>query len=149
MRTWLKIFAVVCGAVVVLVQFARPERTNPPIVRAHTAEAALAMPPGVASALERACYDCHSNETRWPWYSNVAPVSWYIARDVAEGRRHLNFSEWTRYNDREAGARLAYISWSVQNGTMPLPNYVRLHPEARLSDEEIRAIASWAENAAE
>jgi hypothetical protein len=79
----------------------------------------------------RACYDCHSNETTWPWYSNVAPVSWLLQRDVEEGRRALNYSEFDR-PQQEAGDSAE----TVQNGTMPPDFYFWLHPEAQLSPAE-------------
>lgn len=75
-----------------------------------------------------ACYDCHSNETQWPWYSNVAPMSWLVQRDVDQGRDELNFSEWPAHDDDLADA--------VEDGAMPPRNYTLLHPDARLSDAE-------------
>ena len=83
----------------------------------------------------RACYDCHSNETVWPWYSNVAPMSWLVQRDVDEGRRALNFSEWDRPQE-EAGE----AAESVAEGEMPPANYVLLHPQAALSQAERDAL---------
>ena len=84
----------------------------------------------------RACFDCHSNETRWPWYSHVAPASWLVQRDVDEGREALNFSEWQR-TYKEAGES----SETVNEGEMPLQTYVLMHPSARLSLAERRALA--------
>lgn len=79
----------------------------------------------------RACYDCHSNQTVWPWYANVAPMSWLVQRDVDKGRRELNFSEFDRRQEEAHEA-----AESVQKGKMPMPMYAVLHPEARLSDQE-------------
>ena len=91
------------GALVVM-QFFRPERANPSTDASASFEAVAKPSPEVVASLKRACYDCHSNQTVWPWYSNVAPVSWLIANDVKEGRAHLNFSEWTRPGpEREPG----------------------------------------------
>jgi hypothetical protein len=84
----------------------------------------------------RACFDCHSNETVWPWYSNIAPVSWFIQRDVDEGRSALNFSEWDRL---QPGFEEAVEA--VEEGFMPLRYYLPLHPEARLTSEEKAALA--------
>ncbi len=84
----------------------------------------------------RACFDCHSNETAWPWYSNVAPVSWLIQRDVSSGRRHLNFSEWNRPQRETRGA-----GKQVQEGEMPPFYYVLMHPEASLSAAEKALLA--------
>lgn len=83
----------------------------------------------------RACFDCHSNETTWPWYSNIAPLSWLVQRDVEEGRDHLNFSEWNRRQRSGESAE------TVREGQMPPPYYTVTHPNARLSDSEMQALA--------
>lgn len=102
------------------------DRVNPPVV----AEPAWDSP-RTRELAHRACFDCHSNESRWPWYSNVAPISWLIQKDVVDGRRHLNFSEWDRpqRHAREASEEL-------MDGEMPPALYLPLHAEARLSDAE-------------
>jgi hypothetical protein len=83
----------------------------------------------------RACFDCHSNETVWPWYSNVAPMSWLVQRDVDEGREALNYSDWNRPQEGEESAE------TVQEGSMPPPSYLLTHPDARLTDAELAALA--------
>ena len=85
--------------------------------------------------VRRACYDCHSNETAWPWYANVAPVSWLIQRDVNEGRSKLNFSEWNREQRRAKD-----VAASIQEGEMPMSIYLPLHPAARLTPAETEAL---------
>lgn len=87
---------------------------------------------------QRACYDCHSNEVTWPWYSNVAPISWLVQHDVDEGRQHLNFSDWGRSGRSEAAREM---SESVLEGEMPLRQYLLTHPEARLTTAEKEALA--------
>lgn len=82
----------------------------------------------------RACFDCHSNQTRWPWYSNVAPASWLLQRHVDEGRRAVNFSEWTRRDEKNE------LAEAMAEGEMPPASYMLLHPEARLSETEKRAL---------
>jgi hypothetical protein len=107
-----------------LVPYGR-NHTNPPVVREP-----IWPSPDVRAIAKRACFDCHSNEVVWPWYSNIAPVSWMIQRDVDEGRRKLNFSEWgTRRDERDAAEQ-------VQQGKMPEPKYLLTHPEARLTNAE-------------
>jgi hypothetical protein len=140
----------VVGAAVIFAaaQFIRPERTNPPAVEARAAASYLEMPSEVQVILKRACYDCHSNETRWPWYSNVAPVSWFVIDHVDHGRKHLNFSDWAQ-TDRHAenqdlDAQLDRIYKEVKEGEMPLGSYLILHPAAKLSDQEINVICDWA-----
>jgi hypothetical protein len=87
--------------------------------------------PQTRELAQRACFDCHSNQVVWPWYSNIAPVSWLVQRDVEEARAKLNFSEWNLPQREARGA-----GRQVQRGEMPLANYLMLHPEARLSPEE-------------
>jgi hypothetical protein len=107
------------------------------------------VPAETESLLRAACFDCHSQEARFPWYSHVAPVSWLVARDINIGRENLDFSYWGNLSKRERLAALGEISEEVENGNMPMPIYVTMHPEADLSKEQREAIIQWAENAAE
>ena len=112
-----------------------------PYGRSHTNPPVIAEPnwdsPETRALAERACFDCHSNETKWIWYSNIAPVSWLVQRDVDEGREKLNFSEWGQGRMRE----LDEISEVVYEGEMPPSKYLPMHPEARLTDAEKRSLA--------
>ncbi len=107
-----------------------------PYGRAHTNPAVVAEPKWQDAAtgdlVRRACYDCHSNETTWPWYSNVAPMSWLIQHDVDEGRQRLNFSEWGVIR----GERVNRIGNAIQEGEMPPIQFTLIHPEARLTEQE-------------
>src|SRR5436309_9286609 len=97
-----KWFVIALGCLMLLVQFIRPARTNPPVDESQTIFANTQMTPEVASILNRSCIDCHSNKTVWPWYTNVAPVSWFIVNDVNTGRQFLNLSEWGKLDrDRQ------------------------------------------------
>lgn len=100
--------------------------------------------PVVAEIVERACVDCHTNHTTWPWYSKIAPVSWWIADHVEEGREHLNLSEWGALDASGQDHKLEELAEYVENREMPLPSYTWLHGEARLTDEERRALVDWA-----
>lgn len=97
----------------------------------------------VAIILKTSCYDCHSSQTRYPWYSYVAPVSWLVKHDVEEGRDELNFSEWTSYPKRKALKKLDEISEMVDEGEMPLPIYTLIHRNASLSKEQKDLIIEW------
>jgi hypothetical protein len=124
----------------IAIQFIPVDRTNPPV------QEDIATPPQVKTILKRACYDCHSNETNWPWYSQVAPVSWLLAWDVHEGREELNFSTWNRYSPKK---RNKYIkeSWEeIEEGEMPPWFYLPLHPEASLSDQDRTVLREWAKS---
>ena len=114
---------------------------------------AVASPPGrrglrapavVQQVVERACRDCHSDETRWPWYARVAPISWMVMRDVEQGRRFLNFSRWQEYPAPRKMAYLAAIAGAASNQAMPPRLYRIAHRDARLTTEERRLIAAWA-----
>jgi len=133
-RSILKTSAILLGLAVVvlaLMQFVRPSviNNNPPVMR----QPAWTDPQAEALA-RRACYDCHSNETLWPWYAQVAPVSWLLARDVVEGRQRLNFSEWR-------GAEPGELWEVVSEGEMPPALYLLMHPSARLTTSEKKVLA--------
>jgi hypothetical protein len=136
--------AVILVILFMLIQLVRPERTNPPMNPVHRLESVLTVPADVRSLLRAACYDCHSNETAWPWYSNISPVSWLIARDVNGGRRQLNFSEWGTYESRSQIGRLEQIVTELSDERMPLPIYLPMHPEAQLTGEERDRLTTWA-----
>jgi hypothetical protein len=107
--------------------------TNPPVVREPAWDS-----PQTQQLAQRACYDCHSNATVWPWYSNVAPMSWLLQRHVDEGRDYLNFSEWGAGREGEEAEELAEV---VLEGEMPPRSYLPLHPEASLIRPEKEALA--------
>jgi Haem-binding domain len=128
------------GAALVCSQAVRVQRTNPPT------RGDLVAPALVQEFLRDACYDCHSNQTRWPWYSALAPFSWLIQHDVTAGRRRLNFSEWTDYaaDPETAAQKLRQVAKSVTDGDMAPRYYLLLHPRGRLTDGERELIALWA-----
>jgi len=127
----------------VLVQFAGPERTNPTIDEAMRLEATASVPGDVQHMLRRACYDCHSDETRWPWYSSVAPISWLVVGDVKEARAELNFSRWSEYHRYDRADLLDKACELAKKGEMPLPPYVLLHAAAKLSPADLEAFCAW------
>jgi hypothetical protein len=125
----------------IVLQVTAPPRTNPPV------DAAVALgagtPTAVAGVLRRSCYDCHSFETRWPWYSSIAPASWLVILDVKDGRGQMNFSRWGSYNPYDRADLLDKICDNVSHRKMPLWQYTIVHRDARLSDGEISAICAW------
>jgi Haem-binding domain len=133
--------------VLVLAQFIRPQRTNPRVDPAERVDAHLTVPADVQAILDRSCRDCHTNETRWPGYSAVAPVSWYIAHDVHEGREHLNFSEWGSYDEKEARHNLEELCEEVREGQMPVAAYTWLHPAATLTPGDVKRLCEWTDTA--
>ena len=127
---------VFCVAFIVI-QVVPVNRANPPVQGDFRGSAE------VVSVLRRACYDCHSNETVWPWYSRIAPVSWLIAHDVHEGRAALNFSTWDQLS-AEKQAEALKESWEeIAEGKMPTWYYVVIHPEAKLSANDQSVLRAW------
>jgi len=126
------------GVALLLAQFVPVDRTNPPV------EARVDAPPEVVAVLQRACYDCHSNETVWPAYSRIAPLSWLVADHVYEGREAVNYTTWSRYS-AEKRAELVEETWDeLDEGEMPPPMYLRLNPNARVSNTDRALVRAWA-----
>ncbi len=129
--------AVIVLVVLLGIQLIPVPRTNPEDRRGPGA------PPEVEAVLRRACYDCHSHETKWPWYSQVAPMSWMVAYDVAEGREHFNLSDFQDLSAETAAKVRAAAIEEVEEGEMPLWYYLPFHPEARLSEADIAVLKTW------
>jgi hypothetical protein len=141
---WASVAAIAGAAAMQLV---RPARTNPPTIPDRTLAARVPVARDAAAVLDRACRDCHSNDTRWPWYSHVAPVSWFVIDHVNHGRRHLNYSDWAQYPPDVAERLLENLCAFAKKDTMPLPSYLRMHREARLSDADVTALCEWTDGA--
>ena len=143
MRRRLKQVAVVVVVVFAAAQLVRPERVNPPTDASRSIQAHAGTARGLVAVLDRSCRDCHSNQTVWPWYTQVAPVSWLMAYGVTKGRKAVNFSEWAAYSPEQERILLAQSCADVTNGKMP-GAYTLLHPEMRLSAQDIETICAAA-----
>jgi hypothetical protein len=141
----MKVGTVVVGVIFVAIQFIQPERSNPPVDPTQTMFSDLQPPENIKQLFERGCKDCHSNETRWPFYAYVAPVSWLVSDDVEEGRRHFNMSEWGKYKLNRKIQKLSGIFEAVSDSSMPLPKYVPLHPDAKFSKADRDTLVKWAQ----
>jgi hypothetical protein len=139
----LKWVAIFLAILFVAAQFIRPAKTNPAVNETQTIQARTQMTPQVAAILGRSCRDCHSSKTEWPWYSNVAPVSWFVIGHVDEGRRAMNLSEWGRFDQRKQEKRLVQICDEVSDGGMPLSSYTPLHPSAKLTPADVKTLCDW------
>jgi hypothetical protein len=139
----LKIVVVVLGLAFVAIQFIRPDTTNPPEVQGEALEDSTQLPADVGAILSRSCADCHSNRTIYPWYSNIAPVSWMLADHIRDGRRELNISVWNTYDNRRKARKLDAICDQVETGEMPLPSYLWIHTNAGLKEGEAAKICDW------
>jgi len=137
MKRWVKRGLMAMGAIFLAIQLVPVSHSNPPV------SAEVDAPEAARAVLRRSCYDCHSNQSRRPWYAYVAPSSWLVESDVNEGRRHLNFSTWDRYDARRRARKLEAINDEVEHGSMPLWYYRPLHPQARLSAEDKEALRRW------
>ena len=145
MKKALKILVIIIVAGFVIIQFFRPDFTNPPVDQAETLEAAVAVPENVQAILSRSCKDCHSNETSYPWYSKIQPAARFLADHIRDGRRELNFSLFKTYEARRQRRKLSEICEQVQSKEMPLPSYLWIHRDAKMADADIKALCDWTE----
>jgi hypothetical protein len=129
--------ALIAGGLFVAIQLIPLPRTNPPV------ESRMPAPAEVQAILDRACMDCHSHETKWPWYAYVAPVSWLVVYDTHEGREHMNLSKWDSYPADRQRKKTRAIWEEVDEGEMPIPPYLIVHPEAKLSDADKATLKAW------
>ena len=134
-----RVLGAIAGLLVVI-QLLPVDRSNPPV------EEEVPAPTAVRQILRTSCYDCHSNESVWPWYAYVAPVSWLVTHDVHEAREHMNFSTWNDYDEDERIELLEEVWEEVEDGEMPLWFYVPLHPEAELAEQDKRLLHGWVED---
>lgn len=134
-----KRIALIAGGALVAIQLIPLPRTNPPV------ESRLPAPAEVQAILDRACMDCHSHETKWPWTAYVAPGSWLMVYDVHEGREHLNLSKWDGYSLTRQRKKTRAMWEEVEEGEMPLPPYLLMHPAAKLSDADKATLKAWSD----
>lgn len=126
-----------------LMQLIRIDKTNPETVLENDFISVNAPPAEIAEMLKTSCYDCHSNESVYPWYSNVAPVSWMLKKHINEAREHLNFSEWALYGAKDQAHALKECSKEVEKGKMPLSSYLIIHNESKLSEEQAASLVAY------
>ena len=144
MKRKLKWIGIGLVVVFVVIQAIRPAKTNPMVDETKTIQANTHMSAEISAILERACADCHSSKTTWPWYSQIAPVSWFIVSDVNGARAHLALSDWGTYKLEKKATKLQEICEQVEQGEMPMKTYVIIHPTAKLSDSDKQLLCDWA-----
>lgn len=140
----LKITIIVLVVAFLIGQFIRPDFTNPPVVEAETLNASTVVPADVQYVLARSCTDCHTNQTRYPWYSKITPFNWFLADHISEGRDEMNFSVWNTYKADKKVRKLEELCDQVEHGAMPLPSYLWIHRDAVLSESEKLLLCNWA-----
>lgn len=138
-----KILLVLIAAFIVI-QFIRPDKNISELPSENDIRVHHSVPANVLSILKRACYDCHSNNTNYPWYSNIQPVGWWLADHVEEGKEELNFSEFATYSAKKADHKLEEVVEMVEEGEMPLESYTFIHRDAKLTAEEAKTLMNWA-----
>ncbi len=142
MRLVIKIILAIGLITFVVIQFFQPQKNSSEISENHIFKQEQ-LPENVQQMLKNACIDCHSNNTNYPWYNNIAPVSWMVNKHIAEGKKELNFSEWGEMDNYDKIGTLEDIRKEVEQKAMPLKSYVIMHKDARLSDEERAALFAW------
>ncbi|HUI83886.1 MAG TPA: heme-binding domain-containing protein [Candidatus Binatia bacterium] len=145
-RLWLRRIALALAGLLLASQLIPVDRSNPTADPSKAIYAAEKVPAPVREVFRRSCQNCHSNETSWPWYSYIAPVSWVIAHDVHEARRKMNFSEWGTYPANRREEKLEELCEQVTNGDMPDPKYLLLHRSARPTPQQRDAVCQWTED---
>jgi hypothetical protein len=143
LAAWARTGLLVVLVAVIGIQFIRPNRDNPPVNTAHSL--LPTVPADVRAVLDRSCRDCHSNETRWPLYSQIAPMSWLVAGHVRDGRDRFNYSEWTTYDSDDQDKLLGGVCSLTKRGRMPLPSYLLIHRSARLSQADVATLCAWSD----
>ena len=134
------------GLAAVIIQFIRPARNKDERAFETDISKVMSIPDSVQTILKNACYDCHSNNTSYPWYSNIQPAGWYLARHIRDAKEELNFSEFGSYAQRRQSSKMEELANVVRDDIMPLKSYKLLHKNARLSPDEKRLLIEWAEN---
>lgn len=138
-----KTILVILLVLLVVMQFFQPDLNKAEMVPATDLIVANNVPTEVANTLHQACYDCHSNNTEYPWYFRVAPVSYWMADHIKDGQNHLNFSEFENYSPKRKLHKLDKVSQALTEGWMPLDSYQWMHPEGKLTPEQAKAVIDW------
>lgn len=145
-KSIIKYILITLLAVFVIMQFFRIDKTNPKIEKDKDFIAIANPPADIEKMIRTACYDCHSHHTEYPWYSNIAPVSWFLADHIEEGREHLNFSIWGDYDEDKRNHKLHECEEEVEHKEMPLDSYTWTHGDAKLSKDQREKLAEWFED---
>ena len=127
----------------IILQFFRIDKTNPPVDKNSDFLTLKKTPENVATLVKSACYDCHSNETVYPWYAKVQPFGWFLKDHIDEGRRELNFSTFASYEPRRQAKKLDEAAEQIENGGMPLESYTLIHKEAKLTAEQKKLLTDY------
>lgn len=139
----IKKITIALSAILVIIQFFRIDKTNPPVIQENDFLTITNPPEDISKMIKSACYDCHSNESKYPWYTNISPISWWVKDHINEGRRELNFSEWGTFKYKRKKHKLEEVYEEVEEGEMPLESYLIIHDEAKLTTDQKTALINW------
>lgn len=146
MKKIFKTLGYILLVVLVVIQFIRPAKNINTIDANKQISAVMPVPQNVQTILTKACNDCHSNNTVYPWYSNIQPVAWWLSDHIKDGKKHLNFDEFASYSLRKQYHKMEETIDMVKGGEMPLESYTIIHGDAKLTQDEKVAITSWAQS---
>lgn len=130
--------------ILIAIQFIRPSRNKSETLSANDISHKYTVSSYMQTTLQTACFDCHSNNTKYPWYTNIQPVGWWMQKHVNDGKRHLNFSEFLSYDPKKANHKMEEVAETVDEGSMPLDSYLWIHKDAKLSAEQKDSVMAWA-----
>jgi hypothetical protein len=147
-RRFMKRILIGLLVIFILIQFIRPNTNKNPGVQPNSVFTRYPASPQVTAILEKACNDCHSNNTNYPWYSHIQPVAWWMSDHVKDGKKELNFDEFVNYSPKKQHKKFEEIKEMVKEGEMPLKSYTWIHGDAKLTAGEKQAIINWASQAA-
>jgi hypothetical protein len=133
--------------VFILLQFIRPRKNSGLAATATDITHFVQVPDSVLNILKTSCYDCHSNHTNYPWYSEISPVSLWLANHIKNGKKELNFSDFSQYNRRRMKSKLSSIREQLEEREMPLKSYLLIHRNAALSNGKIKLVIDWTDSA--
>ncbi len=144
MKRWLKKIGMILVALLLAIQFYQPARnTDKGIASSIKLDSSYNIPVSVKNILQKSCYDCHSNNTRYPWYANLQPIRYFLDGHINEAKKELNFDEWGTYSNRKQASKLDIIIKQVENKQMPIASYTLIHRDASLSEAERKDLISW------
>ncbi|TMM32378.1 cytochrome C [Polaribacter aestuariivivens] len=139
----LKKVLLVLLVIFIIAQFFGPEKNDGDLASVSTFLAETNPPEDVKKILETTCFDCHSNKTVYPWYDKITPVNYWLADHIKDGKKHLNFSEWSKYSLKRKEHKMDELHEEVEKGEMPLESYTYTHSNANLTPEQIAAVVAW------
>jgi hypothetical protein len=143
----LKRILLIVLVILIVAQFIQPPHNEGAAEGAADITHAVTVPDTIMAMLKTSCYDCHSNHTAYPWYSKITPVNWWMYNHINEGKRHFNFTDFNTGSYKRRAKRMGEVAETVEKHEMPLPSYLWIHKDAKLSEVQQKMIIDWAKGA--